>query len=94
MITILSKAEIERKFQESGMENVLKTCKSQRIDRYDAPVKKKREHGFVYRDDRKETVAVIYYFEEPDGTELRSIRLMVIDGITYKVEDTPPKLKE
>lgn len=87
MITILSEAEMERKFDESGMENILKACHLKRVDRYGAPVKKKREHGFVYLDDKEETVAVIYYFEEPDGTELRSIRLMVINDTIFKVQD-------
>lgn len=49
----------------------------------------KRERGFRYvrLDDPSETtVAIVYFYVGPDGEEQRSVRLLVIDDITYTLE--------
>lgn len=77
---------MERKFSECGMDAVLSTCTSRRVDRdsYHNPIKNRREYGLVYIKNG-ETVAIIYYFKGPDGEDRRSIRQMVIEDIAYQI---------
>lgn len=75
----LSPEELERKFEECGMESVLKQCTPKPKPRdHKNPLKKKREYTLEFKmgDDLR---AIICYFEDADGTERRSIRYMKCD---------------
>ena len=76
---------MERKFLDAGMKGILDQCTPKRIDRdnYLNPAVKKRAHAYRYEDRNGETVAIIHFFDGPDGEECRRIRLMVIAGVTY-----------
>ena len=90
----LTDAEIERKFAECGMASVLQKCKATRTDRDpnvlsnppNTSVVHKREHGLRYCDETGEFVALIFYWEGPDGTDRRSIREFVADGVLYRLK--------
>ena len=79
---------MERKFADA--EELLRNCKCVPIK--SSPnriVVHKRERGFRYirKDDPSEsTVAIVYFYLGPDETEQRSVRLLVIDGVTYTPE--------
>jgi hypothetical protein len=83
----ISKLEMERKFVESSMEVRLAQCKPVPIK--SSPnriVVHRREWGFRYEALDGETVAIIFYYIGPDESEKRSIRLLVIEGVTYTLE--------
>ncbi len=69
------------------MDTVLRGCRP-------VPIKTSPNRIVVHRRERAlryealdgETVAIIYFFEGPDGSEPRRIRLLVIDGVTYTLE--------
>jgi hypothetical protein len=46
----------------------------------------KCEHGYRYENLDGDTIAIVYHYLGPDEGERTSIRLLVIDGITYTLE--------
>lgn len=79
---------MERKYAEA--EEYVEAC--ERVPIKSSPkriVVHKRERGFRYfrRDDPNErTVAIIYFYLGPDGSERKNVRLLVIEGVTYTPE--------
>lgn len=84
----LTATEMEIKFVECNMEQVLRGCDCERIQRedYGQPMKKKREHGYVYSKNLK-SVCVLYHFDDPDGTERRLIQYMETDTDIYILKE-------
>lgn len=77
----LSPEQMERKFVEIGMEQIHQRCTSKHIPRpHNNPLKKKREYTVETKDSKGEIRSIICYFEDPDGTEKRSIRYMKSDN--------------
>ena len=79
---------MERKFAEA--EDSLRNCK--RIPIKCSPnriVIHKRERGYRYvalDDPSESTIAIIYFYVGPDEAECRSVRLLVIEDVTYTLE--------
>jgi hypothetical protein len=89
----LTDEELDSKFQECGMPEILKRCRPQPADRdpdvltvppYTSVVHK-REKGFWYITEEKEAIALIFHWEQPDGTEKQSVRrFRTPEGQWYK----------
>ena len=83
---------MERKFADS--EAIIRTCK--RIPMKSSPnriVVHKRERGYRYvaeNDPSESTIAIVYFYLGPDDAEEQSVRLLVIDEITYTLEALAP----
>jgi hypothetical protein len=87
-VQIISKLEMESKFADA--EELLRTCK--RILIKSSPTRivvHKRERAYRLEGNDGETVAIIYFYSGPDESERQSIRLLVVDGITYTLEAKP-----
>lgn len=96
----LTEEEIERKFAECGMPEILKTCKTKSTERdpdvLTSPpytsVKHKREKGlwhYLPEDtDFQEPIALTFSWEGPDGLERMSIRQFISpdSGQPYKLK--------
>lgn len=91
---MLTKEEMERKFNELGMPATLSSCKRTRTDRDpavpthppDTSVIHKREHGIRFTTASNESIALIFIWYGPDGTEHWSIReFLGPDGILYRL---------
>jgi hypothetical protein len=72
------------------VEDFLRQCKRVLIkSSHSNIVVHKRERGYRYvaADDPSEsTVAIVYFYVGPDEVEQQSVRLLVIEGITYTLE--------
>ena len=83
---------MERKFADS--EAILRTCKRVLIKSSPSRiVVHKRERGYRYlgeNDPSESTIAIVYFYLGPDDVEEQSVRLLVIDGITYVLEALAP----
>lgn len=93
--------EMERKFVECGMDEILKTCKPKRTNRDPnistnpphTSVVHKREHGVQYTHENGDFVALVFYWDEPTGEPRRSIRAFTCpDGKPYRLRIGAPPL--
>ena len=89
-VLILTDEEMERKFLESGMPAVLKSCKVKRADRDPnvstnppvTSVKHRRERGLSYSTQEGVFRALIFEWDGPGGDPEKSIREFVTDDGT------------
>lgn len=77
----LTNSEMEDKFAELGMNSFLQGCEKRTINRpyFSPPAFRKRERGILYLDptsSNKKAVAIIFYWQQPEGEESRAIIFM------------------
>jgi len=85
---MITKQEIDIKFSEA--EDLLRSCTRVRIKSSpNRSVVHKREYGYRYENSDGDTIAIVFFYFRPDGTEEKSVRLVVIGGITYKLQVLP-----
>jgi hypothetical protein len=89
----LTDDELESKFLECAMPEILRTCKRKSANRDPGTittppytsVRHRREHGFWYLTENDELIALIFYWDDPSGAEQMSIRMFRCpDGQWYK----------